>query len=535
MDMVCKPERIGSNRRRNVEPMTRPQKRLDTLLAGLGASWLRGGPEVVVNGVQADSRQIVPGDLFVAITGHETDGHRFLDAAAERGAVAAVVSREVDVPGLRAVARVESTRAALPWIAAAFWNQPTLSFDLVGITGTNGKTTLTYLLESVVRAAGLAPGVIGTVNARFGGNSLRLAHTTPEAHVLQELFDGMRREGVSHALLEASSHALDLERVRGCHFRAGVFTNLSRDHLDYHRDMEGYARAKSLLFSRELPASRARDKVVVANRDDPRWREVVGGWDGRLVTFGTGSRADVGVTGTIRESLEGFRTRVRVPGGELDLDCSLAGRHNLSNALAAVAVAWALGFEAGPIQNGIASCRTVPGRLERVGSSDAPFVFVDYAHTDQALSHVLAALRPLTPGRLLVVFGCGGDRDRGKRALMGAAVARGADLAVVTNDNPRTEDPAAIVDAILPGLEKTGFARVAPRALSVQKPRRFTVIPDRREAIRLAVRVAGAGDAVLVAGKGHEDHQILGTRRVHFDDREEAARALAEQQGEVRP
>jgi UDP-N-acetylmuramoyl-L-alanyl-D-glutamate--2,6-diaminopimelate ligase len=326
--------------------------------------------------------------------------------------------------------------------------------------------------------------------------------------------------------MEVTSHGLDLQRVRGCHFKVAVFTNLSRDHLDYHRDLDSYAAAKSLLFSRELQESRAAGKVAVANRDDPRWEEILQGWKGELITFGHSDTADVHPLGEAQYSLDGFTARVSSPLGDIDLQCRLTGRHNLDNAMAAVAVAAALEIPVTAVARGVAACTRVPGRLERVDSGRGPAVFVDYAHTDQALTNVLGALRELTPGRLLVVFGCGGDRDRGKRPLMGKAVASGADLAVVTSDNPRTEDPRAIIEQILPGLE--GWSPAA--RLEGSQENSYVQQADRREAIRLAVAAARDDDVVLIAGKGHETYQIVGTTRHDFDDREVARAALQERE-----
>jgi UDP-N-acetylmuramoyl-L-alanyl-D-glutamate--2,6-diaminopimelate ligase len=423
---------------------------------------------------------------------------------------------------------VAQTRLALAHLAANLFEHPSLGFALVGITGTNGKTTLTYLLESVVGAAGGVPGVVSTVSIRYPGHEEDNLYTTPEASDLQAMLYRMRQGGATHVAMEVTSHGLDLQRVRGCHFKVAVFTNLSRDHLDYHKDIEGYAAAKSLLFSRELEESRAEGKVAVANRDDPRWQDILHGWKGRRITFGHSADADVHPLGRATYRLDGFSVRVASPLGEIDLRCPLTGRYNLDNAMAAVAVAAALDIPARAVAEGVAACRLVPGRLERVDSGGGPAVFVDYAHTDHALINVLGALRELTDGRLLVVFGCGGDRDRGKRPLMGKAVAQSADLAVVTSDNPRTEDPQAIIEQILPGL--ASWSRVGASALAASDPKSYSVLADRKEAIALAVSAARSGDVVLIAGKGHETYQIVGTTRHGFDDRKEARAALKERE-----
>ena len=506
--------------------MTRVRKKLSEVVAGLEVLESRGDLETLVSGVQHDSRRIESGDVFVAIAGMIADGHRFVGDAASRGAAAAVVSRPMDPGVLRAIVRVAQTRLALAHLAANLFEHPSLAFSLIGITGTNGKTTLAYLLESVIQAAGGVPGVVSTVSVRHPGYEEDNLYTTPESSDLQAMLHRMRQAGATHVAMEVTSHGLDLQRVRGCHFKVAVFTNLSRDHLDYHKDIDSYAAAKALLFSRELQESRAPGKVAVANRDDPRFKDVVGGWKGDLITFGHSAEADVHPLGEVDYSLGGFTARVASPLGEIDLRCGLTGRHNLDNAMAAVAVAAALEIPASAVARGVDACARVPGRLERVDSGEGPAVFVDYAHTDQALSNVLGALRELTPGRLLVVFGCGGDRDRGKRPLMGKAVAAGADLAVVTSDNPRTEDPQSIIEQILPGLE--GWSPVA--RLEDGQKNSYVQQADRREAIRLAVAAARDDDVVLIAGKGHETYQIVGTTRHDFDDREVARAALKERE-----
>jgi len=503
---------------------------LGELLAELAGVRLEGDPGVRVTGLAHDSRRVGPGDLFVALAGQRADGHQFLEAAAARGAVGAVVSRDVPRGGLAALARVPETHEALARLAAGFWGHPARALHLVGVTGTNGKTTLTYLAEHIVRAAGGSPGVIGTIEARFAGERQESQHTTPMATDLQALLRRMRDRGVTHALMEVSSHALELQRVRACDFQVAVFSNLSRDHLDFHGDLARYAAAKALLFSRELNESRADRRLAVVNRDDGRAAEMLAGWRGPVLGFSRRAVADVCVEGEVRQGLDGTHARVRSPIGALELESPLTGLHNLENLLAAVAVGVALELPADAIQAGLRACRRVPGRLERVSGEGGPAVFVDYAHTDDALRNVLGALRPLTRGRLWVVFGCGGDRDRGKRPLMGAAVARGADLAVVTSDNPRTEEPEAIIAQILPGLEGEGAARCELAALP-GRTRAFAVLSDRRAAIHGAVGLAAPEDVVLVAGKGHENYQIVGAVKQDFDDLREAQLALQARRG----
>ena len=509
----------------SVAEMTRNECSLTDLLAGVRVLELSGDSSVRVSSVCVDSRQVTPGALFVALPGEAVDGHRFVEQAVERGAVVAVVSEPVDQGAAPAVVRVPDTRAALARIAAAFYEHPSGHMSLVGITGTNGKTTLTYLLEAVLQAAGLRPGVIGTVEVRFAGRVEHNPHTTPQAHQLQELLARMRTSGVDCALIEVSSHGLALQRVRACHFRVAVFTNLSRDHLDFHGDLDSYAAAKRLLFGRELNESQAEDRLAVVNADDPASHGMLKDWAGPVIRFSLSGAGQVHPQGPVKSGLDGLEAELTFGDGTIALRSRLIGRHNLENLVCAVAVAHGLGIAPEAIEAGLAACERIPGRLDRV-DGPGPAVFVDYAHTDHALTNVLAALRPLSTGRLVVVFGCGGDRDRGKRPLMGGAVAAAADLAVVTSDNPRSEDPAVIIDQILPGLHDRAWQRLDAAALPACPGRGYVVEADRRAAIRLAVGLADGDDVVLIAGKGHEDYQIVGAKRLDFDDRVEAQSAL---------
>jgi UDP-N-acetylmuramoyl-L-alanyl-D-glutamate--2,6-diaminopimelate ligase len=502
-------------------------KKLSAVLAGVSVCQIDGDPDTVISGVQYDSRRVSPGDAFLAVSGLKVDGKRFVAEATQRGAVVAFVGEPMPRGGLKALVHLERPRTALAQIAANFFDHSSLKMQLVGVTGTKGKTTQTYLLEEVFRAAGGTPGVIGTITTRYPGFCEESAHTTPEAPDLQALFFNMHQAGVTHVAMEVSSHALDLERVRGCHFKVAAFTNLTRDHLDYHGDLDHYAASKALLFSRELADSRADGKCAVVNHDDPRSAEMVKAWSGPQLSYGLASTADVHPIAAPVQELDGIRTKVRFPGGEFVVHSHLPGGHNLYNILTTVAIGRALNLAPEALAAGIAACRSVPGRLERVDGGDGPVVFVDYAHTDQALVSVLDTLRPLTKGRLLVVFGCGGDRDRGKRPLMGAAVARLADLAIVTSDNPRSEDPLAILAEIVPGLRQQGWCEVEIDALTLQKHGAFTRMVDRREAIKRVVQIADTSDVVLIAGKGHENYQIIGDAKIPFDDREEVRVALA--------
>lgn len=482
-------------------------------------------PGVEVTGLAYDSRKVRPGMMFAALKGVAADGHAYLAKAAAAGAAAALVERLVPGVDLWQV-QVPDSRKALAHLAAVYYGDPSRGMTMVGITGTNGKTTTSYLLEAVLAQRGQT-GVIGTVETRYAGQAQPADMTTPESVELQELLAGMRSAGVEQAVMEVSSHALEQHRVDGVLFDAAVFTNLTRDHLDYHGDMETYLAAKRRLFSDLLPASLATGKLAAAVVClDGGYGEAVAQTAQKaglsLWTYGFDAKAMVRGANPIL-GLDGGSCLVQWPGGAFRARTSLVGAYNLQNLLAATAVGLSLGMEPEAIADGLASCKGVPGRLQRVGSPDTrPAVFVDYAHTDDALRQVLAALKPLTKGRLICVFGAGGDRDHGKRPLMGLAVGRGADVAVLTSDNPRTEEPAAIMAMIEPGLQQAGMRR----AQSLEAGGVYLAQADRARAIALAILAADVDDVVLIAGKGHEDYQIVGREKRHFDDREEAAAAL---------
>ncbi len=506
--------------------MHRVTQTLRELLAGLEGCHVFGDDRRRVPAVAYHSQEVVPGGVFVALKGARTDGHRFLDAALRGGAQVIVSEQELAPPPGVTVVRVPDARLALAHLSAAFYRHPSREMMLVGITGTNGKTTTTYLLEAILGAAGHQAGVVGTVNYRVGRRAWPAPVTTPESLDLQRLLREMRHHGVSHVFLEVSSHALDLRRVDCAAFAAGVFTNLSQDHLDYHRGMDGYFAAKSRLFLEILANGSSAGGIAVLNLDDPRGEELSRRVSVPTLTYGAHPRSQVRpLTKNFRR--HGLEARIETPAGEIEINSRLVGPFNLANILAAAATALALGLTPEEIARGIAALPGVPGRLELFGPREGPAVFVDYAHTPGALASALKALQALDFSRVITVFGCGGDRDRSKRPLMGQAAAGASHLVVITSDNPRSEEPLSIIQEIEAGLKAMNVPRVTAAAAR-RGSSGYLVVPDRREAIRLGVKLARPGDAVLVAGKGHEDYQIRGDRRLHFDDREEVQEALQE-------
>ncbi len=493
--------------------------RLSSVIEGTGAS-LGQAPDGEVSLVTADSRKVKPGTLFVAVPGTRADGAAFAPAAARAGAVAVLAERAVDCPPAP-VLLVSSARRALSVAAANLHGRPGERLALCGVTGTKGKTTVTYLVEACAEAAGVPTGVIGTVNVRLPGRTLPASHTTPDAAELQEILAAMLAAGARVGILEVSSHALDQERVAGLPFRAAGFTNLGRDHLDYHPDVASYFEAKRRLFTEGL----VRDGVAVVNVADAHGARLAADLRaaGRT-TWRCGAPGAEIVPRDVSGDLSGTRAVLVTPRGEVPVSSPLVGAHNLENLMIAAGLSLALGFPPAAVSAGLSASRGAPGRLERIDGRGVS-AFVDYAHTPDSLSAACAAIRGLAPRRLVVVFGCGGDRDRGKRPLMGRAAGLSADLLVVTSDNPRTEDPRAIVEEIVPGLLAAGLPRIAPAQL-LSGERGFAVEVDRRAAIALALSAARPGDAVLIAGKGHEDYQIVGAEKRPFDDREEARRGL---------
>jgi UDP-N-acetylmuramoyl-L-alanyl-D-glutamate--2,6-diaminopimelate ligase len=487
-----------------------------------------------VKGLCYDSRKLQAGEVFFAAPGEKADGHKFIAETVRHGAAAVVFARDGDWPRPAAAVRVRDVRRAMGLWAAHFYGRPSAKLRLIGVTGTNGKTTLTYLIESVCGAAGMKSGVIGTISYRHSEREVPSHHTTPESPDIQELLAEMAAARVESVAIEVSSHALVQQRVRGVDFDVGVFTNLSRDHLDYHKDMDEYFSAKASLFTDYLPASSKARKAAVIYGDDPRGRELLaklgpGALD--LWSYGQGKEWDVYPL-KVESDVGGLRGEIQAREQTIRFASPLIGAANLQNILGAVGVGRALGIDADAIADGINRLQSVPGRLEKVANDRGITILVDYAHSPDALEKVLGAVRPLTRGKLICVFGCGGDRDRGKRPLMGEIAARLSDLAVLTSDNPRTEEPLTILADVEAGVKKTGAPKLdAVRVGAPITGTGYVVEADRRRAIRAALGAAAPGDLVLIAGKGHEDYQILGVDKIHFDDREvareEAARVSA--------
>ncbi len=466
--------------------------------------------DLEVSGLAYDSRRVDPGYLFFAIEGEKADGHKFISSALERGAVAIISEREAP-PALAARwVRVPKIRRALAEAARAYYRRPDTRLKLVGVTGTNGKTTTIYLLESILRAAGFSAGLFGTIEYRFGGRVIEAGNTTPESLDLISYFAQLVEAGGKYAVMEVSSHALAQERVWGFPFGAAVFTNLTRDHLDYHRDFENYFAAKRRLFEGlGVPPP----ELAVINLDDSWGARLLDVPSARRITYGLDSDAQVTMK-QVQTSNNGLTATVLTSAGKISIRSSLLGRVNLMNILAASATAWGLGIPPEAIEAGVAALTVVPGRFERVDEGQPFLVLVDYAHTDDALRNVLSTARELSSNRLIVVFGCGGDRDRTKRPLMGEVAGSLSDLAVLTSDNPRSEDPLRIMSDAQVGLEKS------------RKPY-FSAV-DREVAIRKALENAREGDVVVLAGKGHETYQVLKDRTIPFDERVVARKILRE-------
>jgi len=492
--------------------------RLKQLIDGMKIVDFQGDPDLEITNIAYDSRAIGPGALFVALKGHAQDGHHFIGDAISKGALAVVSElpqRSCSFPNENggAMIQVPDSREALSRLAVRFFDSPFKQMNLIGITGTNGKTTTAYLLESILAAAGRKPGVIGTINYRFSGHVREAPVTTPESLDLMQILREMADSAVSDVVMEVSSHSLDQGRVRGCPFRVAILTNISRDHLDYHRSMDAYFEAKTLLF-KSLAQQGAGDPArAVINADDPRGKELIKLTDAQVMTYGMGKECDVRAE-EVNVSRGGLTAKLITPKGEAEIGSALIGEFDIHNIMAAAAGALSMGIDLKSICSGLRLPKGVPGRLEQVRNKRALALVVDYAHTPDALLKALSAVRLLTEGRVLTVFGCGGDRDKGKRRSMGRVAGLQSDMVFITSDNPRTEDPGAIAAQIEEGVIESGL-------------KDYILDLDRENAIQRAVKMAHNGDLVLIAGKGHETYQIMGKEKKAFDDRVVAARAAS--------
>jgi len=484
------------------------------------AQWLKtasveGDGGIAVTGLEDDSRKVQPGALFFCVPGYKTDGHDYAAKAAENGAAALVVERKLDIALPQLV--VKSSRQAMAVIAERFCGHPSRKLRLIGVTGTNGKTTTTYLIERMMADAGRSSGVIGTIETRYAGRTVPMSGTTPGALELQRHLADMAEAGVEVCAMEVSSHALDQGRVLGCRFRTAVFTNLTQDHLDYHHTMEEYAAAKGLLFARlgnEFGESEEERSYAVLNADDAASALYAKLTAAETITYGIDAAADVRASG-IRITSRGTSFRLHSFRGEADITIRMVGKFNVYNALAATAAALLEGLSVEQVKTSLEALPGVPGRVESVDAGQPFAVVVDYAHTPDGLENVLRAVKEFAEGRIICVFGCGGDRDRTKRPIMGSIAARYSDVCVVTSDNPRSEDPDAILLDVEEGLKADGVPQ-----------ERYAMIADRRKAIEKAVEMASPGDVVLIAGKGHETYQIIGGVTFSFDDRLVAEEAI---------
>ena len=466
--------------------------------------------DVSIRSIQYDSRRVERNDMFVAIRGTAIDGNRFVGDAIERGATVVVTDEDGAVPdtlfmhaGVIKVL-VHDARIALAILAANLYGHPSRRMTLIGVTGTNGKTTTTHLIKSILEAGGKMTGLIGTIEYKIGDMTIPATHTTPESLELNRLLASMAEKGCSSAVMEVSSHSLAMNRVHGLEFQAGVFTNLTQDHLDFHGSMDAYFRAKKILFDGLAPSAWA-----VLNADDPYSARMADGITARSIRFGSGQEAEI-TARDVTMTVQGTRMNVVTNSGTQPIASSLTGQFNVSNILAAYATGAALGIPAATIASGIAAVTSVRGRFEQIVSPTGWTAVVDYAHTPDALDNCLRTIRDLLPAggksRVITVFGCGGDRDRGKRPVMGHIATQMSDVTIVTSDNPRKEEPQSIIDEV--------FRGVVPGSTAYREV-------DRRRAIAQALGLAKSGDVVLIAGKGHEDYQVIGEMKSHFDDREE--------------
>ena len=488
---------------------------LKTLLAGLSLRSATADMETEITHISYDSRTTAPGDVFVAMTGFATDGHAYIGKAVAAGAAAVVCERPPEDSSVPYVL-VENSRRALAVMAANYYGHPADSMTMVAVTGTNGKTTTTYLLKAILeQELGAKVGLIGTNQDLIGDEVVPTERTTPESLELQELFARMRSAGCTHVVMEASSHALALDRVYGIHYAVGIFTNLTQDHLDFHKTMENYVAAKAKLFQSLTAADHVKEnKTAVVNIDDPWSKDILQACHCKVLTYGVEKNADLKGS-NLKVELKKSSFDVVGPFVNVHLNMNITGLFNVYNTLAAIGAAHAEGVDEATIDKAIQTFHSVPGRFELVEAGQDFAIVVDYSHTPDSLQKALETARAMKPNRIIAVFGCGGDRDKTKRPIMGRIGAELADIPIVTSDNPRSENPETIVSEVEAGVKE-----------GLKPGQHHEVIVNRRDAIYRAVELAQTNDIIVIAGKGHETYQILNDGTIHFDDREEARNAV---------
>lgn len=479
--------------------------KLSGLVSDIEVALIKGDIDINIINITNDSRKVIEGSLFVCVEGFETDGHEYIDNAIEKGAVAILVQKPVEIDSDITVILNQNTRHALALISAKYYNHPSEQFELIGVTGTNGKTSTVFLIDSILRNYGKKTGVIGTIENRIGDEVLPTSRTTPESVELQELFSKMVEANVNDVIMEVSSHALDLHRVDGSHFDVGVFTNLSLDHLEYHKTMDNYRNAKARLFDM--------CKIAVINIDDEAGRIICDrALSNSIVTYGCNNDKAVLNAYNITNKISGTLFHLKLDGAEHIIEIQTPGKFSVYNALAAIGVCTSLGVPMEIIKGSLKEDSTIKGRFETFESKSGYHVIVDYAHTPDGLENVLDTISEVVEGRIITVFGCGGDRDRTKRPQMGKIAGLKSDYSIITSDNPRTEEPIAIIEEVEVGIKETSCP--------------YEKIEDREKAIKKALSIAKEKDIVLIAGKGHEDYQIIGKTKTHFDDAEKVKMIL---------
>jgi len=483
--------------------------KLKDLLKGIEFSVLAGELDKEISGIYYDSRRVTPGALFVCVSGFKTDGHLYASQAVKKGAAAVLVEKEISINKDVTCILTPNNREIMPQLAANYYQEPSKNMRVVGVTGTNGKTTITHLIKAILEEAGKTTGIMGTLYARIGEDEKEYGNTTPEAFEIEEFMSLSRSKKGEYVIMEVSSHALDLHRVEKIHFNTAIFSNLSQDHLDYHRNMNNYKESKLKLFQMIPPEDH---NFCVVNADDTYGQDFINASGPACYTYGIKNKADVQAE-NLSISLKGSSFSVKYKNGDFNLNLKLIGLFNVYNTLAAVTFALEEGISPEIIKSALGKVNGVPGRFEQVNCGQDFTVIVDYAHTPDGLENILKTGRQIKANRMITVFGCGGDRDRTKRPQMGEIAARYSDFSIVTSDNPRSEEPKSIIDDIIPGLDKV-------------KDSRYAIIVDRREAIRQAIHLAKKGDLLIIAGKGHETYQLVKDQVLDFDDRKVAEEFL---------